>query len=64
MTQQPNDRIVFAEVAWKAADIQTYRPEWSVEQCEDFLAKIERVLEDRMIEVGWDVIENELGIGS
>lgn len=64
MTQTPDDRIRFAEVSWKAADIQTYRPEWSVEQCEDFLAKIERVLEDRMIEIGWSVIENELDIGA
>jgi len=47
----------FANVEWTAGDIQTLRPEWSVEKCEDFLVANEHHLRDRLIEVGWEVLE-------
>lgn len=49
--------IRFAEVAWNAHDIQSLRPEWDIERCEAFLASIEHRITDRMIEIGWAVIE-------
>lgn len=47
-------------IAWTSEDIKTLRPDWSEEQCEDFLQRIEDVLRDRSIEFGWTIIESEL----
>jgi hypothetical protein len=50
----------FATVTWTAEDVQTLRPAWTTEQCEDFLADNDRRIQERMIEVGWGVIETLL----
>lgn len=48
----------FAVVKWRIADIKELKPEWSNDQCIEFLERIEGNLTDRMIERGWDVIES------
>ena len=52
--------IKYAQVFWTPEDVQDLRPEWSLEQCEEFLAKIEEQISDRMIQTGWSIIEDEL----
>ena len=47
----------YAEVKWSAADVQTLRPSWTIEQCEAAIARHEKHLQDRIIELGWDVLE-------
>lgn len=47
-------------IAWTAEDVKTLRPDWSEDQCEDFLKRIEHTLRDRSIEFGWTIIESEL----
>ena len=49
-----------AKGSWGAEDIQTLRPEWSVAKCERFLDEYEDLLQSRMIEMGWDVIQDAL----
>jgi hypothetical protein len=50
----------YAKVEWTAGDVQTLRPNWSLKKCEEELNKIESDLHDRLVEKGWDVIENLL----
>jgi hypothetical protein len=51
----------YARVEWTADDLQTLREGWTAEQCEDWLAANERHIQDRLIELGWEVIECLLG---
>jgi len=51
------ERDTFAKVEWRIDDILTLKPDWTEEQCIEFLERIETNLQDRMIERGWDVIE-------
>jgi hypothetical protein len=50
----------FAEVAWTAEDLQTLRPNWSDEQCEEWLDRNEDYIQTRLIELGWEVMESLL----
>ena len=36
----------YAQVYWTPEDVQDLRPEWSLEQCEEFLLKIEEQISD------------------
>ena len=49
-----------AAVSWCADDIQTMRPEWTVQKCLDFLVENGRYIQDAMVRSGWDVIESLL----
>lgn len=51
---------VFAVVAWTANDVKTLRPRWSIKRCEEWLGQNERRIRDRLIELGWDVIDTLL----
>lgn len=50
----------FAETAWTAEDVQTLRPEWNTEKCEEWLQNNERYMQDRLVELGWEVMESLL----
>lgn len=47
----------YAKVVWNAADVQTLRPGWNFKKSEDWLRQNEKYIRDRLIELGWDVIE-------
>lgn len=51
----------FATVTWTAEDVQTLRPSWTTEKSEEFLENNARRIQDRLIELGWEVIETLLG---
>jgi hypothetical protein len=51
----------YAEVAWKADDILTLRPDWTEARAEEWLAANERYAIDRIVELGWGVFEALLG---
>ncbi len=55
MSNNKMDR--FAEVAWTPADVQTLRPFWSLERCQRELEENERHIQNRLVELGWDVID-------
>ena len=50
-----------ATVTWTAEDVQSLRPDWTTDKCEEFLEDNERRIQDRLIEIGWEVIETLLG---
>lgn len=50
----------YAKVEWTAEDLQTLRPEWSLEKCEEWLASNQKYMQDRLVELGWEVMESLL----
>ena len=58
------ERIVantkFAEVAWRFEDVQSLRPNWTKEQCEDWLGENAKWIEDAMLSAGWDAMSDLL----
>jgi hypothetical protein len=54
MGQVSRDR--HAEVSWCAIDIQEFRPDWTLQQCNEFLVDNEDEIRGQMIMRGWDVL--------
>ena len=51
----------WVSIKWSIEDIHSFRenselPKWTDERAERFLASISRVIEDRSIELGWEII--------
>ena len=57
---EPNEPEYYAMVRWAAADVQSLRPDWTLERCEEELRGIESNLQDRLIELGHEVIDTLL----
>ena len=53
--------MTYAKVEWAPEDVHTLRPGWSLERCEDWLHANEKYVQDRLVELGWGVIETLLG---
>lgn len=49
-------------ITWEVEDIKSLRPNWSEDKCEEVLGEISGQLEDRSIELGWEVIEDLLNM--
>jgi hypothetical protein len=45
-------------IRWHAQDVQRLKPEWSLDQCQAFLSNNERIIKDRLIEDGWEVLQS------
>lgn len=58
--ESDNLRTEYAKVSWQVGDIQAIRPDWTVAQCRNFFEDNERRIQDRLVELGWDVIETLL----
>jgi hypothetical protein len=50
----------YAAVRWAAEDVQGLRPDWTLERCEEELRSIESNLQDRLIELGHEVMDTLL----
>lgn len=50
----------YAKVWWSTEDILTLRPDWTEDQADEFLFSNAKIIQDRMIETGWGVIEDLL----
>lgn len=46
----------YATVEWTTQDIMELRPEWMEEEAEAFLEDNERRIQDRLLELSWEVI--------
>ena len=49
-----------ATIVWGVGDIQGLRPDWTSEQCEEWLCNNRKNIIDRSVELGWEVIETLL----
>ena len=47
-------------ITWVAEDVQTLKPEWTLEQCQAALNRVGKHLKDRSIELGYQVLEDLL----
>ena len=47
----------YAEVKWRAEDVKTIKPNWSMPKCEEWLSDYENKIQDRIIKHGWEVLE-------
>ena len=45
------------KIVWNANDVRTLRPDWSEEECLEWLDSNWSHIEDRCVELGWEVIE-------
>ena len=52
-----------AVINWCGADIKALKPDWSDERCISWLESYSRSLEERSIELGWEVIDVLLQLG-
>jgi len=43
-------------VKWVGEDIKAIRPDWSADKCDEVMGEIGKLLNDRVIEVGNDVL--------
>lgn len=50
----------YAKVEWTVDDVLTLRPEWTREKAEEFLDINEKHIQNRIVELGWEVIESML----
>jgi len=50
----------YAKVVWRAEDVKSINGAWSLEKCEEWLQGNERHISDRLIEVGWEVMDTLL----
>ena len=44
-------------IRWSWEDVQSLRPDWSQEKCDEMLDAIAKGLHDRSIELGWEIME-------
>jgi hypothetical protein len=50
----------YAMTRWAAADVKSIKPRWSLTKCEQWLSDNERHMENRLVELGWEVMESLL----
>ena len=50
------------KIVWRSEDVQGFRPEWTLEQCENWLYDNGKHIIDRSIELGHEIIETLLEI--
>ena len=52
--------VRYARVAWQIDDIKALRPAFSDKQCEDFLERNSKYIQEAAVEAGWACIETFL----
>ena len=50
----------YCTIGWRAEDVITKKPNWSIEKCEEWLEDNERRIQDRLTELGWEVLDSLL----
>lgn len=46
----------FAQLAWTPGDVQTHKPDWTEEQCREWLAQHQKHIQNRLCELGNELI--------
>ena len=50
----------YAKVVWRAEDVKAIKGAWPLEKCEEWLQDNDRHISDRLIELGWEVMDTLL----
>lgn len=48
----------YAKVVWTVDDVLTLQPDWTEEQAEEWLDENSKYIQERLIELGWEVMES------
>ena len=51
------EEVWYGMTRWSIDDVKCLAPEWTDEQCHEFMERHDRHFEDRMIELGWEVLD-------
>jgi hypothetical protein len=54
------NELAYGRVEWTVEDVLSIRPEMSPEDAEEFLQSNEKHLRNRIVELGWEVLESLL----
>jgi hypothetical protein len=46
----------YAKVVWTAEDVKTLKPDWTDEQATEWLAVNQKHIQERLVEMGWEVM--------
>ena len=57
MSKKQQEKEYYAMIRWSPEDIQTLRPKWSHDKCAEWLFNHQTRIQDRTIELGWEVID-------
>lgn len=49
--------MYYAVIRWSPEDVQELRPDWTLQQCEEWLAENAKYIEDATVEAGWNAIK-------
>ena len=49
-------------IRWSWEDVQSLRPDWSQEKCDEMLDTIAKGLHERSVELGWEIMETLIEI--
>lgn len=52
----------YVVTSWCPADVKAINEHWSDEKCQEMLFKVSNYMEDRLIELGWEVLEDLLNM--
>ena len=55
--KQADGEVWYGMTRWNIDDVKYLAPEWTDEQCHEFMIRHDRYLKDRMIELGWEVLD-------
>lgn len=47
----------FAETCWSIDDVRSRRPEWTEERTREWLVRYSGLIQDAMVEAGWEAID-------
>ena len=50
----------YAIVEWQAQDVKVLKPLWTLEESKEWLVDNEGLIQDRLTELGWEVLESLL----
>jgi hypothetical protein len=54
---QTDGEVWYGMTRWYIDDVKYLAPEWTDEQCHEFMERHDRHFKDRMIELGWEVLD-------
>ena len=55
--KQAEEEVWYGMTRWSIDDVKYLAPTWTDEQCHEFMERHDKYLKDRMIELGWEVLD-------
>jgi hypothetical protein len=59
--RQSTKQEYLSQITWSIGDLQSLRPQWSIDKCRSVASKVSPVLRDRSTEEGWQILKDAIG---